>query len=106
MQFSPNVKPPYRQSPVESSVVRPAVIIPGLPSSSQREEYETFPHIDAHDAVSKKRKREDIAADNEPLALSYDQRQKADAAVNNLRGLLQDIFERSEERRVGKECVP
>lgn len=97
IQSSPNIKFTHQQSPAELSIVRPAVIIPGLPSSSQREEYETFPHIDAHDAFSKKRKREDVAADNEPLALSYDQRQKADAAVNSLRGLLQDIFEAEDQ---------
>ncbi|KAF1985041.1 hypothetical protein K402DRAFT_447286 [Aulographum hederae CBS 113979] len=71
-----------------------AVVIP-LPPSSQHAEYEALPEVDARiqageESPSKKRKRED---DDEALNVSYDQRQKMNAAVQNLQMLMAEIFE-------------
>ncbi len=73
----------------------PVVMIPGLPDFSRRDEYEAFPDVDArvtsdNHSPSKKRKRDEL--EEEPIAISIDQRQRTDAAVNNLQHLMAEIF--------------
>ncbi|KAK7538446.1 sister chromatid cohesion protein Mis4 [Phyllosticta citribraziliensis] len=80
----------------------PSVIIPGLPASSQKEEYKHSPEADARALVedtglSKKRKREDDEEDERSLALMRDQRAKAEAAAQNLKALIGDIFEAEDQ---------
>ncbi|KAK7556994.1 hypothetical protein IWX49DRAFT_615167 [Phyllosticta citricarpa] len=81
----------------------PSVIIPGLPPSSQKEEYKHFPEADARalagdTGLSKKRKREDDDEEDErALALVRDQRAKAEAAAQNLKALIGDIFEAEDQ---------
>ncbi|KAF2143638.1 uncharacterized protein K452DRAFT_307032 [Aplosporella prunicola CBS 121167] len=92
------------QARLVSATVTPqtgfSVVIPSLPPSSQREEYQSFPEVDAkvlaREGLSKKRKRES-ADDNAALALSFDQRQKAEAAAQNLQALIGDVFEAEDQ---------
>lgn len=78
-----------------------SVVIPGLPPSSQKDQYRAYPDIDAHvlageDVMSKKRKRDD-EADAVAITMSIDQRQKVDTAVMNLQNLIGDIFEAEDQ---------
>ncbi|KAF2458908.1 hypothetical protein BDY21DRAFT_339237 [Lineolata rhizophorae] len=78
--------------------VGPSVVIHPLPQSSQRSEYTAYPDIDAQInsgqlALSKKRKREDVEDDARALALSIDQKEKADAAVQHLNSVISEVFE-------------
>ncbi|EON61146.1 hypothetical protein W97_00357 [Coniosporium apollinis CBS 100218] len=88
-----------KSTPLKKTLV-PAVVIPGLPPSSQRTDYEQFPEVDEEVrggdvSPSKKRKRESRA--EEAPAISFDQREKSDAASRSLQGLIADIFEAEDQ---------
>ena len=79
-----------------------AVIVSSLPPSSRREEYQSFPDIDARvmsggDPMSRKRKREEADNDDLALRLSVDQQEKADAALHGLQTLTAQIFEAEDQ---------
>jgi len=89
---------PTKVEPPKKPVLSPAVVIPGLPSPSQRAEYEAFPEVDERvaagaDSTLAKRKREDAEPDHQAPAISFDQQEKADAASRNLESLFLEIFE-------------
>ncbi|KAF2492026.1 hypothetical protein BU16DRAFT_491330 [Lophium mytilinum] len=70
----------------------PQVLVPGLPSSSRREDYQSFAYLDEQDGpLSHKRKRPE--ADEDAVTVTFNQQQKADKKKEELQTLLDDIFE-------------
>lgn len=84
------------------AILSPSVVIPGLPSPSQRAEYEVFLETDERlagdaDDPSQKRKRDGLVADHQALVISSDQQEKANAASRNLESLLLEVFEAEDQ---------
>ncbi|KAI9797426.1 MAG: Sister chromatid cohesion protein 2 [Piccolia ochrophora] len=77
---------------------QPAIIVPTLPKSVDRSDYESFPDLvdrgqfNAASGLSRKRSPKGVGNDDEPLMRSYDQREKAEASLRALQELLADIF--------------
>lgn len=106
----PSVQAQIKQQPVDDDMPLSrasqerlsgaSVVVPGLPPSSQKDDYQAYPDIDARvlageDGLSKKRKRDDD--DGAVPTMSIDQRQKIEAAVMNLQNLIADIFEAEDQ---------
>lgn len=73
-----------------------AIILPELPPSFRPEEYNAVPDSpDSPPHVSKKRRTDECSDDD--IALSLDQREKADLALQALREYLLDIFEAEDQ---------
>ncbi|GAD99939.1 sister chromatid cohesion protein Mis4 [Paecilomyces variotii No. 5] len=72
----------------EESPVKPTVIIPPLPPSSQHAEYEPLP-----EQSFKKRKLDNDVTDNLRAIRLRDQKEEADAALLKLQDVLHEIFE-------------
>lgn len=71
-----------------------AVVIPDLPATFNPGDYEVVPDSpDTPQHLSRKRKRSEIDGYEDGFPMSIGQREKADAAANNLRHYLQEIFE-------------
>ncbi|KAL1868641.1 Sister chromatid cohesion protein 2 [Paecilomyces lecythidis] len=73
----------------EESAVKPTVIIPPLPQSSQHAEYEPLPEP----SPLKKRKLDTDVTDNLRAIRLRDQKEEADAALLKLQDILHEIFE-------------
>lgn len=85
---------------LEEDILQPCVVIPGLPSNSQREDYEVYPQPpqsseDEREQTAPSRthdtKRVNLASNSAPN--STDERKKADIALRNLQELIAQIFE-------------
>ncbi|KAI9662735.1 MAG: Sister chromatid cohesion protein 2 [Alyxoria varia] len=93
-------EPPIRAAPADSSsniVLSPAVVIKG-PTSSNPSEYQAHPEVDQvvlqeESKLSKKRKRGQEAPGASIPAVSVDQREKAEAALQDLTATFNTIFE-------------
>ncbi|RDL30829.1 uncharacterized protein BP5553_10174 [Venustampulla echinocandica] len=84
--------------PKESAPGGLAVVIPDLPLTFNPQDYEVIPDSpDTPQHLSRKRKRSDIDGYEDDLAMSIDQREKADTAARNLREYLQEIFEAEDQ---------
>lgn len=80
-----------------NSTSKLSIILPQLPSNFRPEEYEVLPDSpDTPPHISKARQRE-VAGSEEDVAMSIDQREKADMALQSLREYLQDIFEAEDQ---------
>lgn len=75
--------------PKEESPLKPTVIVPPLPPSSQHTEYEPLPEP----SPSKKRKLNSDVTDNLRAIRLKDQKEEADAALLKLQDILHEIFE-------------
>ncbi|KAH0547733.1 hypothetical protein FGG08_000224 [Glutinoglossum americanum] len=88
---------PQKQPPLTPNL-KPLVVVPELPPSSQPTDYESFPDVDAkvqqlEVSPLKKRKSSEVENDSEPLAMGADQRAKATASLKYLQELISCIFE-------------
>ncbi|PGH26857.1 hypothetical protein AJ80_01438 [Polytolypa hystricis UAMH7299] len=72
--------------------VKPVVMVPALPSSSQPDEY-----VDISDRLPPKRRKLDIEEDPIAALRLRDQKAEADIALVRLQELFQDIFEAEDE---------
>ncbi|KAI9799826.1 MAG: hypothetical protein M1825_004386 [Sarcosagium campestre] len=92
------VAPSERQS-----IGKPAIIVPALSSSFRSQEYIDVPDRDTgsdHELVhdfSRKRRPSENDQDDEPLAWSADQRERAEASLQGLQEMLASIFEAEDQ---------
>jgi cohesin loading factor subunit SCC2 len=78
-------------SPVTKAPAGPSVLIPALPPSSQRTDYQEFPEVDKSVIAGGKRKRDAQDSDRR-INVNIGQREKADAALQAFDSTLSDIF--------------
>lgn len=88
--------------PTPGSNSKLSVVIPDLPPTFRPEDYEVVVNSpDTPQHLSRKRKRSYIDGSDGELTLTFDQREKADAALNGLQDYLQEIFETEDQRQQG-----
>jgi cohesin loading factor subunit SCC2 len=91
-----NTRPNSVTPSQQNSNSKLSIVLPKLPADFHPEDYEVIPDSpDTPQHISKKRRRDEES--EEDVAMSLDQREKADLALQILREYLQDIFEAEDQ---------